>query len=364
MTKEVMHDVLDSWTVDEENMLKESWNYLLQLSGDDSKQELNKGLWDFMAADHPDVTIIRFLRAKRWDKKMAMAMLISTIQWRKGQEINGIVQIGENVGLKSCPSADEKDFMMHHRSGKSYIRGIDRDGRPIYIIRARLHNPSSQSTRSMEMFVLHTIENLRIMLKAPNDTSCFIFDLTGFGVRNIDLHIIKFFIDVFESKYPGILGVVLIHNAPFIFWSIWKAIKAWLGPGIASKIHFTNSYNDLIRFISPENLQTYYGGMDSWEYTYIEPVPRMDNRLQPDDSAELNRERSQLIHQFEALTDEWIRLDPGSAATIEIARQRYDLVKRLHQNYWKLDHYTRATTYYHRTGVIGVTGEVDFSAAK
>jgi hypothetical protein len=45
-----------------------------------------------------------------------------------------------------------------------------------------------------------------------------VFDLTGFGLGNMDFHVVKFIVQVFEARYPETLGAVLVHNAPFVFW--------------------------------------------------------------------------------------------------------------------------------------------------
>lgn len=42
--------------------------------------------------------------------------------------------------------------------------------------------------------------------------------MTGFVVKNMDHHVVTFLVSVFEARYPETLGVVLIHNAPWVFW--------------------------------------------------------------------------------------------------------------------------------------------------
>jgi hypothetical protein len=70
----------------------------------------------------------------------------------------------------------------------------------------------------MEAYVLHNIESLRIGAREPDDKACLLFDMTGFGMRNMDFHLTRFIVEVFEARYPETLGRVLVHNAPFVFW--------------------------------------------------------------------------------------------------------------------------------------------------
>ncbi|KAH7129853.1 CRAL-TRIO domain-containing protein [Dactylonectria estremocensis] len=377
---------LGNLTVEEERSLQEAWVHLLRLCGtqcishdapdksheflqhvnNQSPEEFKQGLWGSILADHPDVAILRFLRARNWDVVKAVNMLASAINWRDERRINtDIIGQGESVGLKQTQTADEEAFIAQYRSGKSYVRGTDKDNHPIYIIKVRLHDPHKQSAAAMETYVLHNIEMLRIMARDAHDKVCLIFDLSGFGLRNMDFHVVKFLIQILEARYPETLGVVLVHNAPFVFWGIWNVIKHWLDPIIASKIHFTSGNKGLSKFISKDNLQKCYGGDDAWEYKFIDPVPSENLRMQSEEKkVKIQAERDELTDQFHRLTAEWVSLEPEFVLGKEKNAERDELVRQLQLGYWKLDPYVRATTYYHRVGVINRQGDVDFKAAK
>ncbi|KAM5349743.1 hypothetical protein ACJ41O_006248 [Fusarium nematophilum] len=377
---------LGNLTVDEERKLQEAWVHLLRLCGsecisheapdrshdflqhlkDKSPGSFRRGLWGSILADHPDATVLRFLRARNWDVIKAMAMLASAINWRHERRVDeDIVGKGESVGLKPSPTVDEEAFIMQYRSGKSYVRGTDKDGHPIYIIKARLHDPRLQSAAAMETYVLHNIETIRMMAREGHDKACLIFDLSGFGLRNMDFHVIKFLVQVLEARYPETLGFVLVHNAPFVFWGIWNVIKHWIDPIISSKIQFTSGTNGLSQFISKDNLQTCYGGQDDWEYKYIDPTTAENERLLLEEKkVKIHAEREEIIDRFNRLTAEWTSLEPELVLAKEKDGERSKLVEQLQLNYWKLDPHTRARTYYHRVGVINGEGEVDFKAAE
>lgn len=239
---------LGNLTIEEEHKLQEAWIHLLRLCGVEesvdhdtpdrthefhlehhhehslkSTDDFRQRLWGFILADHPDVLVLRFLRARKWDVPKAVAMLVSALNWRHERRLeDGIIRKGDSIGLgvERHLSADEKGFMAQYRSGKAYVRGSDKENRPVFIIKVRLHDPKLQSPESMEMFVLHNIETVRTMLRHPNEKVCLIFDLTHFGLKNMDFHVVKFLVQAFEARYPEYLGVVLVHNAPFIFWGM------------------------------------------------------------------------------------------------------------------------------------------------
>lgn len=226
---------LGNLTADEQRKLQELWARFIQLSkheangtanGDSSKSppaDYRRLLWNMILADHPDVTVLRFLRARKWDVDKAMTMLTSALNWRDERRLDDqIVRTGDSIALQkpTTLSADDKGFMAQYRSGKAYVRGSDREGRPVFIIKVKLHDPKLQSPESMERFVLHNIETIRTMIRHPDEKACLIFDLTGFGLKNMDFHVVRFLVHMFEARYPEYLGVLLVHRAPFIFWGL------------------------------------------------------------------------------------------------------------------------------------------------
>lgn len=56
---------------------------------------LREAFWGMVATDNPDSTILRFLRARKWDIDAAFDMLTNTLRWRLEMRINEIVSLGE-----------------------------------------------------------------------------------------------------------------------------------------------------------------------------------------------------------------------------------------------------------------------------
>ncbi|KAI2632933.1 CRAL/TRIO domain-containing protein [Xylaria nigripes] len=363
-------------TPEEEQKLQQAWIHILRLSGgikdldkeeslksvpdltnqlqkqlgNQSPEDFHTGFWGSILLEHPDALVLRFLRARKLDVPKAMEMLVSAVNWRMEQNIREIIiRTGEAIGMKTDPTEDDKGFMAQYRCGKSFVHGRDLKDRIIYIIRAQLHDPQAQSNKAIESYILHNIESIRLFIKSAEDKCCLIFDMTGFGLKNMDYHVIQFLVSIFEARYPETLGVVLVHNAPFVFWGIWNIVKGWLDPVIASKVNFTRKQADLLQFIAEENLQTVYGGKDMWEYEYLEPQADENARLDDADKrTEIETERSALVHEFEANTVKWAE-DDRDAAT-----KRSDIAARLEANYRRLDPYIRSRTILHRMGLLVV----------
>ncbi|KAJ6148974.1 hypothetical protein N7471_000173 [Penicillium samsonianum] len=45
-------------------------------------EEIRTAFWSMVKGDNPDSLLLRFLRARKWDTKKALVMLISTMRWR------------------------------------------------------------------------------------------------------------------------------------------------------------------------------------------------------------------------------------------------------------------------------------------
>lgn len=56
---------------------------------------LREAFWGMVATGNPDSTLLRFLRARKWDLNAAFDMLTNTLRWRMEMRIDEIVSLGE-----------------------------------------------------------------------------------------------------------------------------------------------------------------------------------------------------------------------------------------------------------------------------
>lgn len=145
-----------------------------------SPTELRTGVLDTLKHDHPDAVLLRFLRARKWDVPKSFAMMVEAVVWRlKEMHVDeDVMAKGELHALKQTQSESSmserkagNDFLSQIRMGKSYVHGVDRAGRPIVVVRVRLHKPGAQSEESLERHIIHLMESVRLTMAAPIETA-------------------------------------------------------------------------------------------------------------------------------------------------------------------------------------------------
>ena len=169
-------DSLSAGTSDDKYGQVKEFHEILETT---SAESLRVAFWSMVKADHPDALLLRFLRARKWDVDRALVMLIATMKWRAAEVHvdDDIVKNGEGGALEESKSTNAKtkkegeDFLAQMRMGKSFLHGVDKDGRPICVVRVRLHKQGEQTETSLERYTVYTIETARLVLRSPVETA-------------------------------------------------------------------------------------------------------------------------------------------------------------------------------------------------
>lgn len=142
-------------------------------------EEMCFSILKMIKQEHPDSLLLRFLRARKWDVGKAFTMMVTNILWRKEVEVDDdILPKGELYAFEQ--SRDEKltakekkkgrDFIEQLKTGKSFLHGFDRQGRPVNYVRVKIHKPGAQSEEVLERYIVHVIETTRLIVVPPIET--------------------------------------------------------------------------------------------------------------------------------------------------------------------------------------------------
>ncbi|KAG0367821.1 hypothetical protein BGZ54_003196 [Gamsiella multidivaricata] len=319
-----------------------------------SPAEYQTAFWAFVQAEHPDTAVLRFLRARKWNVEKAMEMLILALEWRISMGVDEVVQESEEALEAKYPG-----FLEQLKTGKVIFRGHDRQGRPLCLLDPSLHNQHAQSHQAVQKLSIYVIETARMMLRPPVETISVVFDMSSFSMSNMDWPTTKFFIHAAEACYPELLGVCVVHKAPWIFGALWKAISPMLDPVIRAKIKFTNNRKDLEEFIAPDQLMKgkAYEGEDDVPYQYVGPEADKKDLVREDPEAKQRAlaRRKEMELTFERLTEIW-QGQKQLSSSAAVIQERNEVGMRMADTWWATEPYTRARTVYHRIGAIQPPG--------
>ncbi|KAJ1817221.1 hypothetical protein LPJ56_004116 [Coemansia sp. RSA 2599] len=304
------------------------------------KQSIREAFWDAVLCDHPDVLLLRFLRARKWHVDDAVDMLLKCLRWRIDEELDRVVWEGEgplNLGLM--------------RRGIAAVHKTDRIGQPVIHMIVRLNDPKAQPPEEMVKYTVYLMEVARVVLHPPAEKISMLFDVTDISLSNVDWSFIRTFLHYLEHYYPECLGLVLIYNASWLFNGLWKLIRPMLDPVVASKVHFLGSMEEIKQFVDPRNLPKHLGGTDDFAYEYPLPQPGENSAMRDSvgRQAALDK-RAAACQKLEEITRKWaLENSEGS----ELEREREQAANDLVSASKDLDRFVRARNMYHRLGVIG-----------
>ncbi|CAF4158857.1 unnamed protein product [Adineta steineri] len=291
--------------------------------------------------DNPDMILLRWLRARKWNINGAFQQFIDTIKWR------------HEWGVKELLAKGETDLCSEEiQTGKSYFMGHDKVGRPINYVSVKDHIKGQFPLESTEKLTVFTMEIGRKLLHSPNESVTVIFDMTGFGLKNMDYPHLKFLIHLLQNYYPESFALGFIINAPWIFNGCWYIIKPWLDPVVESKIHFINNLDDLFQYIDPSMLPKQLNGTQT-NFNYIPPTDQdliMLNTFQNDKQGKIIAEEThrKAAQKYLDITQKWAQGDQID----NLIEERTKVTKELRDAFEQLTPYVNTKTHYHRSGAI------------
>jgi len=221
----------------------------------------------FVESRHGDASLLRFLRARKFNVPKTKEMLLAAEKWRKDFGVDELVRTFKFTELEEV---DKYYPQSYHKTDKS--------GRPVYIERIgnlnmkALYACTSQE-RLLQRLVVEYEAFLTTRLSAcsaaaghPIETSLTILDLGGVSLSNFirvkDYVFTSTYIG--QNMYPEVLGAFYIINAPWAFAAVWAAIRPWLDPVTAAKVQIVGGpsvYRPLLLAqIDEENLPRAFGG--------------------------------------------------------------------------------------------------------
>ena len=212
-----------------------------------------------------DATLLRFLRARKFDVMKALEMYTACEKWRK--------EYGTNTILEDF-KYEEKPIVAKYYP--RYYHKTDKEGRPVYIEElgkvnvTEMYKITTQERMlknlvwEYESFAKHRLPACSRKAGFLVETSCTILDLKGISITAASqvLSYVREASYIGQNYYPERMGKFYLINAPFGFSTAFRLFKPFLDPVTVSKIFILGSSykKDLLAQIPAENLPTKFGG--------------------------------------------------------------------------------------------------------
>ncbi|ORY15906.1 CRAL-TRIO domain-containing protein [Clohesyomyces aquaticus] len=253
---------------------------------------------------HDDETLLRYLRARRFNPQEAYKQFKETEDWRIETKVGDLYD-----------SIDTEEYEQTRRLYPQWTGRRDKRGIPVFLYEVAplntktigayeklinaspLKPPPNVNPKLLRLVALYESLTRFVMPlcsavtdrkhpETPISQSNNIVDISKVGLKqfwNLKAHM-QDASTLATAHYPETLDRIFIIGAPAFFPTVWGWIKRWFDPITVSKIFILSPQNvfpTLSQYIDPENIPKKYGGNLDFEFGMM-PIlePAIDKVLQ------------------------------------------------------------------------------------
>ncbi|KAJ3677997.1 hypothetical protein LUZ60_001800 [Juncus effusus] len=212
--------------------------------------------------ERTDTVLLKFLRARDFKPKEAMAMLKNTILWRKQFEIETLIS---------------QDLELNEMDKVVFTCGKDRENHPVcYNVYGEFQNKDlyekafgdeEKRQRFLKWRVQYLEKGIREELDFAPGGVCSLVQITDLkNAPSLGKHrqVTKQAVTLLQDNYPEFIAKKVFINVPWWYLAVNRMISPFLTQRTKSKFVFagpSKSAETLFRYIAPEQVPVQFGGL-------------------------------------------------------------------------------------------------------
>ncbi|KAF2466485.1 CRAL/TRIO domain-containing protein [Lindgomyces ingoldianus] len=290
---------------------------------------------------HDDETLLRYLRARRFNHQEAFKQFKDTEDWRVE---NNVVDLYDSI--------EAEEYEQTRRLYPQWTGRRDKRGIPVFlyevaplntkaisgyekmVAESSLKIPAKVAPKLLRLVALYESLTRFVMPlcsavtdrkhpETPISQSNNIVDISKVGLKqfwNLKNHM-QDASQLATAHYPETLDRIFIIGAPVFFPTVWGWIKRWFDPITVSKIFIlspSNVFPTLSQYIDPDNIPKKYGGNLDFEFGMM-PVlePAIQASLRWESPATQNGENTWPIGPIK-----WEESHDGSVKAVAVGHEK------------------------------------------
>ncbi|UZJ53840.1 hypothetical protein CBS101457_003160 [Exobasidium rhododendri] len=169
-------------------------------------------------------SMLRYLRASKWDVTIAKKRLTDTIAWSREFGIDGL-------------EADE--MAKEAQSGKETVLGYDNLSRPLHYMHPHRNN-TKETPRQMQ-YAVWILERCIDLMPPGTEQLALLINFDHKSRNPTSIANAKLMLYILQNHYVERLGIALCINVPWVFKLFWNAIQPFIDPVTKSKCKFDSA---------------------------------------------------------------------------------------------------------------------------
>eukprot|EP00057_Strongylocentrotus_purpuratus_P024388 XP_011678862.1 PREDICTED: motile sperm domain-containing protein 2 [Strongylocentrotus purpuratus] len=252
-------------------------------------EELRRKFFEENAQDDPDFDPRDFDWIRSSDAYMYHVLLIGQmnldtaldkltriLKWRKEYGVNDLT-------LDSFPE-DLREM------GGVYPHATDKNGHRILWYRVKTYQKGPENQMWAKKMTVYWLNKLQ--KEDPEHRIVVLEDMSGAGVSNMDIDLVRFKIQCFELYFPALVEMLYIYDMPWILNTLWRIVERLLSQQARDHIKFIRG-KEVQTYIATDSLPAHMGGTDPYEWVFIPELNEMEDAEGEEEEEEQDEEREE-----------------------------------------------------------------------